>query len=147
MIPPPDFFNFEQLYHDVPQKNTFFMQNSNSNEKSPFLSVSKAQLTLLHIGFFSIQPLVQPLVFYSTSTVVQCLHSTCISVVWCLQRTCIALALALAWHLHSTCMALAQHMQSTCMILCGTWMAFSWHLHSTCIALAQQMHCTCKSLP
>ena len=39
MIPPPDFFNFEQLYHDVPQKNTFFIQNSNSNEKSPFLSV------------------------------------------------------------------------------------------------------------
>ena len=37
MSPPSTFLIFELHQHDVPQKNTFFKENSDSEEKSIFL--------------------------------------------------------------------------------------------------------------
>ena len=37
MSPPSTFVIFELYQHDVPQKNTFFIENSDSEEKSSFV--------------------------------------------------------------------------------------------------------------
>ena len=49
MSAPPNFLIFELYHHDVPQKNTFFIENSDSEEKSIFLNgkLEKIEIFLL----------------------------------------------------------------------------------------------------
>ena len=49
MSAPPNFLIFELYQHDVPQKNTFFIENSDSEEKSILFNgkLEKIQIFLL----------------------------------------------------------------------------------------------------
>ena len=49
MSAPPNFLIFKLYQHDVPQKNTFFIENSDSEEKSIFFNgkLEKIQIFLL----------------------------------------------------------------------------------------------------